>query len=183
MPDRIEYKAYYEKEANASKLKEADYEYVSQPKADHQGSKIRFAEFQWLGSYIIEKVSSNVNHLVRKIATNKTQVLHRMQMHQFTPRRPPPDTRITPQEWTPDPEVMLTHDDLYARSWECEYETPIFDAENKNATPPNSPENPVQSDLSTEETKYTPGTPQESSPENLLRTAKICDVIDAYPYM
>ena len=34
----IKYKAYYDKKANASKLKEADYVYVLQPKADHQGS-------------------------------------------------------------------------------------------------------------------------------------------------
>ena len=52
----ITYKAYYDKQANASKLKEADYVYILQPKADHQGSKIPFAEFRWIGPYIIEKV-------------------------------------------------------------------------------------------------------------------------------
>ena len=35
----IKYKAYYDKKANASKLKEADYVYILQPKADHQGNK------------------------------------------------------------------------------------------------------------------------------------------------
>ena len=38
----IKYKAYYDKKANASKLKEADYVYILQPEADHQGSKIPF---------------------------------------------------------------------------------------------------------------------------------------------
>ena len=42
----IKYKAYYDKKANASKLKEADYVYILQPKADHQGSKIPFTEFR-----------------------------------------------------------------------------------------------------------------------------------------
>ena len=42
----IKCKAYYDKKANASKLKEADYVYVLQPKADHQVSKILFTEFQ-----------------------------------------------------------------------------------------------------------------------------------------
>ena len=42
----IKYKAFYAKKANASKLKEADYVYVLQPKADHQGSKIPFIEFR-----------------------------------------------------------------------------------------------------------------------------------------
>ena len=52
----IKYKAYFDKKANASKLKEADYVYVSQPKSDHQGSKIPFTEFRWIGPYIIKKV-------------------------------------------------------------------------------------------------------------------------------
>ena len=40
----IKYKAYYDKKVNASKLKEADYVYILQPKADHQGSKTPFTE-------------------------------------------------------------------------------------------------------------------------------------------
>ena len=44
----IKYKAYYDRKANASKLKQADYVYILQPKADHQGSKIlgRFSRNQ-----------------------------------------------------------------------------------------------------------------------------------------
>ena len=34
----INYKAYYDKKANASKLKKQQYVYVLQPKVDHQGS-------------------------------------------------------------------------------------------------------------------------------------------------
>ena len=87
----IKYKAYYDKKTNASKLKEADYVYILQPKADHQGSKIPFTEFRWVGPYIIEKPLPNNNYLVRRLGTNKTQVLHRMRMCQFTPRQPPAD--------------------------------------------------------------------------------------------
>ena len=35
----IKYKAYYDKETNASKLKQSDYVYILQPKADHHGKK------------------------------------------------------------------------------------------------------------------------------------------------
>ena len=42
----IKYKAYHDKNANASKFKEADYVYILQPKADHRGSKIPFTEFR-----------------------------------------------------------------------------------------------------------------------------------------
>ena len=110
------YKAYYDRKANASKLKKADYVFILQPKADHQGSKIPFTDFRWIGPYIIEKVLPNNNYLVRKIGTNKTQILHRMRLRQFTPRQPIADIRITPQEWKSDPQVSIKHDDLYARA-------------------------------------------------------------------
>ena len=45
----IKYKAYYDKEANASKLKERQYVYVLQAKADHQGSGVPFTDFRWIG--------------------------------------------------------------------------------------------------------------------------------------
>ena len=78
MQTYIKYKAYYDKKANASKLKQADFVYILQPKADHQGSKIPFAVFRWIGPYILKKVLPNNNFLVRKIGTNKTQILHRL---------------------------------------------------------------------------------------------------------
>ena len=81
----IKNKAYYDKKANASKLKEADHVYVLQPKAD-QGSKFLFTGFRWIGRYVFEKVLPNNDYLVLKIGTNKTQVLHRMRMCQFTLR-------------------------------------------------------------------------------------------------
>ena len=143
----IKYKAYYDEKAKASKLKEADYVFVLQPKADHQRSKILFTDFRWMGPSFFEKVLPNNNYLVRKIGTTKTQVLDRMQMGQFSPRQPPPDIRVTPQECKPNPEVSLKHDDLYDRAWECEYENPVFDAENSKAKPPDSPEIPIQCDL------------------------------------
>ena len=66
------------KKANASKLKKADYVHVLQPKADHQGNKIPFTEFRWIGPYNIEKVLPNNVYWVRKVGTNKTQIFHRM---------------------------------------------------------------------------------------------------------
>ena len=182
----MKYKTYYDKKADTSKPKEADYLYVLQllqTKADHQGSKIPFTEFRWLGPYIIENVLPNNNYLARKIGTNKTQVLNRMRMRQFTPCQPPTDIRNTPQKWKLDSEVSLKHGDLYARVWECEYEQPIFDAENINVPPPNSTEIPVQSDTSTEEMRKTPGTAHECTPGKFPPTEVLCDVTDTYPDM
>ena len=179
----IKYKDYYYKKTNASKPKTADYVYVLQATADHQGRKIPFTEFRWIGAYIIEKVLPNNNYLVRKLGTNKTQVLHRMQMHQFTPHQPPADIRTRPQECKPDPGESLKHDDLYARVWEYDYEQPIFDAENNNETPPNSHKNLVQSDFLTGEKRNTPRTAHESSPEIFPQTDEVGDVTDTYPHM
>ena len=174
----IKYKAYYDKKANASKRQEADYVYILQPKADHQGTKIPFTEFRWNGPYIIEKVLPNNNYLVRKIGTNKTQVLHRMRMRQFTARQPPADITVKPQEYKSDPEVTLNHDDLYARAWEYDFEQPIFDAENDDAAPPNQREIPVQSDFSTEEMRNTQGIPHVCSPEVFPPADEISEVAD-----
>ena len=179
----IKYKAYYDKKANASKLKEADYVYILQPKADHQGTKIPFTEFRWVGPYIVEKALPNNNYLVRKIGTNTTQLLHRMRIRQFTPRQPPADIIVKPQEYKSDPEVSINHDDLYARAWEYEFEQPIFDAENNNAVPPNQREVPVQSDFSTEEMRNTLGTTHECSPEIFPPADETSDVADTYTHV
>ena len=178
----IKYKAFYDKKANASKLKEAYYVYIL-PKADYQGSKIPFTEFRWVGPYIIEKVLPNNNYLVRKIGIKKTQVLHRMRMRQFTSRQPPADITVNPQEYKSDPEVSLNHDDLYARAWECNYEQTIFDAENDNEAPPNQREIPIQADFSTQEMRNTPGNPHVCSPEIFPNSDQLGDVTDTYPHM
>ena len=140
MQAHIKHKAYYDKKAIASKLKQSDYVYILQPKADQQGSKIPFTDFRWIGPYIIEKVLPNNNFLVRKIGTKKTQFLHPMRLRQFTPHQPIPDTPVTPREWHPEPEVIIEHDDLCARAWECEYDKPKFDSDLDSMVIPNSPE-------------------------------------------
>ena len=62
----IKYKTYYDIKANASKLKEQQYVYVLQPKADHPGSKIPFTDFRWIGAYIVEIALTNTNFFARK---------------------------------------------------------------------------------------------------------------------
>ena len=137
----IKYKAY-----NASKLKQADYVYILQPEVDHQGSKFLSTAFRWIGPYIIEKVLPNNISLVRKVDTNKTQILHQMRLRQFRPRQPKPDIPITPRRWQPDPDVIIKHDDLYAKALECEYDKPVFDSDYKNLVTPNSPEITIRSE-------------------------------------
>ena len=166
----IKNKAYYDKKSNASNPKQAHYTYISQPKANHQGSKIPFTNFRWLGQYIIEKVLPNNTCLVRKIGTNKTQNLHRKRLRQITPRQPIPDIPTTSREWQPDPEVTIEHDDLYAKALECEYDEPIFDSDYNTLVTPNSPEITIRSEEAADEMRSTPGTIRKKSPEIIPQT-------------
>ena len=86
MQSYIKYKRYYDKKAKASPLKEKDYCFILQPKADHQGSKIPFHDFRWIGPYVVEKVLPNNNYIVRKLNTNKTKILHRIRLRKYNPK-------------------------------------------------------------------------------------------------
>ena len=166
------------KKTNASKLSQADYIFILQAKADHLGSKIPFAVFRWIGPDIIEKVLPYNNYLLRKIGTNKSQILHRMRLRQITSRQPIPDTRITPREWQPDPEVVNKHDELCARAWECGYDEPIFDSNYNSLVTHSSPEITVQSEETADERRNTLGTRPESSPEITPQPDRSHDGID-----
>ena len=54
MQSYIKYKEYYDRKAKAAPLKENDYCFVLQPKADHQGSKIPFRDYRWVGPFIMK---------------------------------------------------------------------------------------------------------------------------------
>ena len=51
MQSYVKYKEYSDRKAKASRLKENDYCFVLQPKANHQGSKIPFRDDRWVGPF------------------------------------------------------------------------------------------------------------------------------------
>ena len=106
-----------------------------------------------------------------------------MRLRLFTPRQPIPDVQTTSHEWKPDTEVIIKHDDLYARAWESEYETPFFDNDQHEPDSGNSPEVTVRHDLPNDETCTIPGTIQEDSPEILPHTDEVGYRTDADHYM
>ena len=106
-----------------------------------------------------------------------------MRLRQFTPRRPIPDTPVTPREWQPDQEVIIKHDDLYARAWECEYDKPIFDSDRDYLKSPNSPKVTVRSGEAANETRSTPGTIQEDSSDTFPHTDELEDGTNTDNYM
>ena len=122
----IEYKRYYDKKAKASPLKEKDYCFIHQPKADHQGSQIPFRGFRWIGPYLVEKVLPNNNYIVRKLNTNKTQILHRIRLRKYNLEAPPEDN-YQGARWQIDDTIVAPQDELYTIAWESEFGGHLFD--------------------------------------------------------
>ena len=116
----IKYKEYYDRKAKAAPLKENEYCFVLQPKADNQGSKIPFRDYRWVGPFVIQKVLSNENYIVRRINTNKTQILHRIRLKKFVPNQPLEDN-FREQQLKPDEEIVIPQDDLYVITWETDF--------------------------------------------------------------
>ena len=92
MQSYIKYKRYYDEKAEASPLKEKDYCFILQPKADHQGSKIPFRDVHWFGLYHGQKILPNMKNNVRKLNTNKIQILHRIRIRKYNLEKSPEDT-------------------------------------------------------------------------------------------
>ena len=133
MQSYLKYKEYYDRKAKAAPLQQGDYCFILQPLADHQGSKIPFREFRWTGPYIIEKVLPNENYVVRKLNTNKTQILHRIRLRKYTPNTDIRDVR--PEGNLPaDDEIIIPQDDLYIISWETEFDDFPPNSEIKHAS-------------------------------------------------
>ena len=105
MQSYINYKRYFDKNAKASPLKEKDYCYILQPKADHQGSKKPFHDFHWSGPYRVEKVQPNNNYTVWKFNTNKTQILRRICLRKYNPEKPP-EVNYQEVQWQIDDNIV-----------------------------------------------------------------------------
>ena len=112
MQSYLKYKVYYDRKAKAAPLQQDDYYFILQPLADHQGSKIPFREFRWIGPYAIEKILPNENYIVRKLSSIKTQILHRIRLRKCTPKTEIRDVRPEGNLHLDD-EIIIPQDDLY----------------------------------------------------------------------
>ena len=126
MQSYLKYKGYYDRKAKAAPLQEKDYCFVLQPKADNQGSKIPFRDFKWTGPFVVQKVLSNNNYIVRRLNTNKTQILHRIRLKKLVPNAPLED-KYNQEKLQPDESIIIPQDDLYTISWEADFEYELFE--------------------------------------------------------
>ena len=121
MQSYLKYRDYYDRKAKAAPLEQGDFCFILQPLADHQGSKIPFREFRWIGPYVIEKVLPNENYIVRKLNSNKTLILHRIRLRKYTPNTTLQDIRPEGNIQADD-EIIIPQDDLYINSWETNFD-------------------------------------------------------------
>ena len=132
----LKYKEYYDQKAKTAPLEKGDFCFLLQCHfqllADHQGSKIPSREFRWIGTYVIEKVLPNENYIVRKLNSNKTQILHCIRL-----RKDKPNTSLQdfPQEGNlqADDEIIIPQDVLYIISWETDFKDFPTNPDLKNA--------------------------------------------------
>ena len=126
MQSYLKYKQYYDKKATATPLKVNDYCYVLYPKADNQSMKFAFKDCIWTGPYIVVKVLSNNNYVIRRTGTRYTQTLQRIRLRLYAPNQRVPDVKVRREDYLPDPEVQTTHNDWYAQAWETEIGKVLF---------------------------------------------------------
>ena len=144
MQSYLKYKAYYDCKAKAAPLETTHYCYILNPKANTQATKIPFREFRWCGPYKLEKVLPNNNYIVRRLGTNKTQLLHRIRLRKFTPQAPLADVFVRGTAWQKDEQMPIANDDLYAQSWNTNFGSNPF------------ADGPSEYSQDTEDAEYTP---------------------------
>ena len=102
----------------------------SEPKSRYTSDKNTLHEFHSVGTYKIEKVIPNNNYIVRRLGTNKTQLLHRIQLRIYISQAPLADNFVRETEWQKE-DTHNTQDDLYAHTWDTKFGSSPFDAEHE----------------------------------------------------
>ena len=114
------YKEHYDRKTKAAHAKQNHYCFILQPLADHQCSKILFREYRSIGPYIVEKVLPDENYIVRKLNSNKTQILHRIRVRKNEPNTVLQDIRLE-GNLPPDDRIVIPQDDFYVITWEAKF--------------------------------------------------------------
>ena len=117
----LKYKKNFDRKVSAAPLKVNDYCYILNPKADNQSTKFAFQDCIWTGPYVVIKVLSNNNYTIRKIGTRYTQTLHRNRIRPYEPKQRMPDVTVRANEYLPDRDVQVSHNEWYAVSWEMDF--------------------------------------------------------------
>ena len=123
-----------------------------------------------MGPCIIVKASPNNKYLVRKVGTDKTKVLHRVRLCQFTARQPISVIQTTPRGKDARHKVSIKA----LKTMICRPRHEIVNMRSQSSITvtrmqnPNSPGITGRSKLAPDENRTIPGTMRKSSPEIFL---------------
>ena len=67
------------------------------------------------------KVLSKNNYTIRKVGTRYTQTLHGIRIRPYVSEQRVPDVTVRANEYVPDPDVEVSHNEWYAVSWEMDF--------------------------------------------------------------
>ena len=73
-----------------------------------------------MGPFITQKILPNENYIVRRLNTNKTQILHCIRPKKFVPNQPIEDN-FREDQLQQDAEIVIPQDDLYTITWETNF--------------------------------------------------------------
>ena len=79
-----------------------------------------------MSPYLVEKVLPKNKFIVRKLNTNKAQILHRNRLRKYSPKKPPEDNYQEAQ-WQIDGNIVIPQDVLFTIVWEVEFGGHLFD--------------------------------------------------------
>ena len=155
----LTYKNYYDRKASAAPLKINDYCYILNQKADNQSTKFSFQDCIWTGPYIVIKVLSNNNYTIQKLGTRYTQTLHRIRKRPYVPEQRMLDVTVRANEYLPDPDVKVSHNEWYAVSWEMGFGKQIGEHKTSKSTE-NNQNVEIQEVTNTNDEAITPQMPR-----------------------
>ena len=120
MHSYLKFEGSYHRKARAAPLKENDYCFVLQPKVDHQGSKLSFRDYRWVGPFLLQKILAYEIYIVCRLITNKTQILHRTRLKKFVQHQQLGDG-YREEKLQPDQEIINEQDDFCKITWETDF--------------------------------------------------------------
>ena len=74
----------------------------------------------------MEKILPNNKYFVRKLNSNKTQILHIIRFRKYNPEKTPEDNYQETQ-WQVDDNIVIPQDDFYTLAWDAEFGGHLFD--------------------------------------------------------
>ena len=74
----------------------------------------------------MKKILPNSNYIVRKLNTNKTQILHKIRFRKYNPEKLP-EENYQEARWQIDDTIVVPQDDSNTLDWEAEFGGHLFD--------------------------------------------------------